>query len=106
MPTAIKADILLHPADAILKTTLISTPLQGLLIGNGWIDPYNQYHAYIEFALDTGIVKRDSDTANQLDTVWKRCNETLSTMGKEKVNVHVGDCEGILGLITESTVQT
>jgi carboxypeptidase D len=31
-------------------------------IGNGWIDPWNQYPAYYEFALEAGILKEGSDT--------------------------------------------
>ena len=48
-------------ADAILKTTLLSTPLKGIAIGNGWIDGRYQYPAYLEFAIRSGIITENSD---------------------------------------------
>jgi hypothetical protein len=36
-------------AQAILETTRLPTRLKGILIGNGWIDPWNQYPAYYEY---------------------------------------------------------
>jgi len=30
--------------------------LKGIAIGNGWVDPYNQYPAYATFAYENGLV--------------------------------------------------
>jgi hypothetical protein len=49
-----------QPADAILKTTLISTPLKGIAIGNGWFDGRSQYPAYYEFAINAGVIRKGS----------------------------------------------
>jgi len=36
-------------------------PLQGVAIGNGWIDAKRQYPAYIEYAVKMEILKETSD---------------------------------------------
>lgn len=47
-------------ADGILKTTLLSTPLKGIAIGNGWIDGRAQYPAYYDYAIEAGLIKAGS----------------------------------------------
>jgi hypothetical protein len=47
-----------HIADAILKSSLDPPiALQGLAIGNGWIDPREQYQGYVDFAYEKGMIK-------------------------------------------------
>lgn len=47
-----------HIADAILKSSLDPpVALQGLAIGNGWIDPREQYQGYVDFAYEKGLIK-------------------------------------------------
>lgn len=92
-------------AKAILETTRISTPLKGLLIGNGWIDPINQYPAYLDFALDAGVVKKGSATETSIRKSVDSCLARLTAGGVINVKIHNGGCEGILGAITDSTVQ-
>lgn len=47
-----------HIADAILKSSLDPpVALQGLAIGNGWIDPREQYQGYVDFAYEKGMIK-------------------------------------------------
>jgi|SRR5882762_7489408 len=47
-------------ADAILNSSL-STPLNGVAIGNGWIDPRRQYPSFLDYAVKHGIVELNSD---------------------------------------------
>ena len=45
--------------------------LQGVAIGNGWVDPYNQYGAYAQFAFDNGLINAFAKTA--LDAGFAFC---------------------------------
>ena len=92
-------------ADAILKTTQLPTKLKGLLIGNGWIDPINQYPAYLEFALAAGVVKKGSDVEKDLRKQVDSCTSKLKAMKPAEIKIHNAGCEGILGGITDSTIQ-
>ncbi|GAA5870014.1 hypothetical protein JCM3774_004337 [Rhodotorula dairenensis] len=94
-------------AQAILETTRLPTRLRGIMIGNGWIDPWNQYPAYYEFALEAGIVKEGSDTDKKVRKEVEHCMEKMKSIGgPDKLPVHVGVCERILGAITDSTIQS
>ncbi|GJN92002.1 hypothetical protein Rhopal_005030-T1 [Rhodotorula paludigena] len=91
-------------ADAILASTRIPTRLKGLLIGNGWIDPTNQYPAYLDFALQAGVIKKGSDAEAKVRKQVDLCQKTLSRPGRVE-RIHEGQCETILGAITDSTIQ-
>ncbi|CAE6516339.1 unnamed protein product [Rhizoctonia solani] len=88
-------------ADALLKTSSPSAPLRGIAIGNGWIDGRNQYPAYVDFAVDKGLIKRDSkefvNVQKALDRCWKALNTTKSS-------VNVGDCETVMNSVTDALV--
>lgn len=95
-------------ADAILAAStasLLPTQLKGLLIGNGWIDPYNQYPAYLDFALQAGVIKKGSQAEADVRREVDNCMKKLDGMGVQNVRIHNGECENILTAITESTVQ-
>lgn len=48
-------------ADAVLKApSLPAFPLRGIAIGNGWIDPREQYRGYVDFAYLHGLVDKGS----------------------------------------------
>ena len=48
-------------ADAILNAPqLPNFPLKGIAIGNGWIDPREQYPGYVDFAYEHGLVTAGS----------------------------------------------
>lgn len=51
-----------HPADAILSSNL-AIPLKGAAIGNGWIDSKQQYPAYIDFAVKSGMIEDKSEVS-------------------------------------------
>ncbi len=67
--------------------------LKGLLIGNGWISPKEQYEAYLSFAYEKGIVKKGSDVAAQLEAQYRICSKDLATHGS---TVDITSCEAIL----------
>ncbi|GAA5958162.1 hypothetical protein JCM21900_002928 [Sporobolomyces salmonicolor] len=93
-------------ASAFLSSRLpVASHLKGLLIGNGWIDPWNQYPAYLDFALQAGVIKAGSDAEARVRKEVARCIENQEKWGKQNVKIHNGVCEGILGSITDSTVQ-
>lgn len=93
-------------ADAIQKTTIVNTPLKGLLIGNGWISPREQYPAYLDYLVDQRLVKKNSQAYRNVRTVLDKCEEKLMQIEKDnggKGMVLVGECEQILGAIGAAT---
>ena len=67
--------------------------LAGLLIGNGWISPPEQYDAYLQFAYEKGLVTKGSDTASKLEVQARICQKELA-VGDPTVDN--GQCEQIL----------
>ncbi|KAH7105623.1 alpha/beta-hydrolase [Auriculariales sp. MPI-PUGE-AT-0066] len=85
-------------ADAILNSNL-GTPLKGVAIGNGWIDPPTQYKAYIDFALAKNLVKSGSLEYNQAMDIWKRCESQISSM--KVMPTGLNECEHLMATLTE-----
>ena len=75
--------------------------LQGLLIGNGWISPPEQYDAYLQYAYAKGIVKKDSDVGQRLEAQHGICKTELAGAAGEKVDQP--SCESILQQILALT---
>ena len=67
--------------------------LRGLLIGNGWISPADQYPAYLPFAYEEGIVKEGSSLSKNLEVLQSVCLSRLEA-GKNKVDIP--ECEDVL----------
>lgn len=93
-------------ADAILQSDL-STNLRGLIIGNGWISPREQYPAYLTNLVERGIVKEGSSAYTQVKASVDRCLQTIAVMDAKKAGsegmVLIAPCEEILGAITAAT---
>jgi len=53
--------------------------LKGLAIGNGWVDPYQQYPAYADFAYNNGIISRPEWLADQV--AMKACQVLIQAVG-------------------------
>lgn len=69
-------------------------PLKGLLIGNGWISPADQYPANFEFAEREGLIKEGTQTYRNLEALNSVCLSKLETAGsKNKINVR--ECENV-----------
>ncbi|PMD56976.1 pheromone processing carboxypeptidase-like protein Kex1 [Hyaloscypha bicolor E] len=79
--------------------------LKGMLIGNGWISPEEQYMAYLSFAYERGLVQRDSDVAKRLESQQAICVNKLNENGG-KDHVDIGQCEQILQEILRETQTT
>lgn len=69
--------------------------LRGLLIGNGWVDPVQQYLAYLPFSYSKGLLTKGTSEASQVEKLHKECAETLSDLGAENMTAHVDECEEI-----------
>ncbi|KAI2639039.1 alpha/beta-hydrolase [Hypomontagnella submonticulosa] len=74
--------------------------LQGLLIGNGWVSPPEQYEAYLTFAYEKGIVTKGSDIAGKLEAQYRQCRKDLSSSGQHVDNTA---CEHVLQEILRLT---
>lgn len=70
--------------------------LQGLVIGNGWMAPRQQYEAYISFAYKRGMIKEGSPEGEKLQQQWNICKSSLAA-APDKVDHH--ECEKILSLV-------
>ena len=69
--------------------------LLGLLIGNGWIAPLEQYNAYIDYAYSSGLIKRDSDDGKALERMREECIQKIGQSDGTGL-VSVSKCEDIL----------
>ncbi|KAI2470940.1 alpha/beta-hydrolase [Annulohypoxylon bovei var. microspora] len=83
-----------------LPQTQVAWNLKGLLIGNGWISPPEQYEAYLSFAYDKGIVAKGSDTSGKLEAQYRVCRKDLATSGNHVDN---SACERVLQEILRLT---
>ncbi|EFX03291.1 pheromone processing carboxypeptidase kex1 [Grosmannia clavigera kw1407] len=71
--------------------------LKGLLIGNGWISPAEQYESYIDFAYDKKLVTKGSSDSDRLENQRRVCDKMLAAAGgPENQPVDIGECESIL----------
>lgn len=75
--------------------------LKGLLIGNGWVSPADQYLAYLPFAYQNGMVQPDSDMAHRIEKQQSICVQKLSDGGHNHIDT--GECEQIMVSILEET---
>jgi carboxypeptidase D len=83
------------------KTDPTSWNLKGLLIGNGWISPVDQYLAYLPFAYEHGLIERKSAEAEQVESTQRACVKSLNGGGSDKVDSPT--CENILQTILRVT---
>lgn len=74
--------------------------LKGLLIGNGWISPVDQYEAYLKYAMQRGLFDKDSDTSKQLQDLQHGCSTVLTS---DPGHVSYDVCEGVLTTMLKIT---
>ncbi|KYK60392.1 Peptidase S10, serine carboxypeptidase [Drechmeria coniospora] len=67
--------------------------LKGLLIGNGWLSPNDQYDTYLKFAFEKGLLKKGSEQAELLQAKQNTCYRLL---GSNPGHVDYAECEDIM----------
>ncbi|KAL8418585.1 hypothetical protein RB594_001981 [Gaeumannomyces avenae] len=67
--------------------------LQGLLIGNGWISPKDQYPAYLDFAYEKKLIEKGSDVSQKLEMQQQICMKDIAASPHMVDAVH---CEAVL----------
>ncbi|KAI9221736.1 peptidase S10, serine carboxypeptidase [Blastocladiella britannica] len=80
------------------NSSMIPWSLKGMMIGNGWIDPVNQYRSYIDFGVKHNLLSGGFLTTAEED--WVGCR---SAMEKNGVRIHVPECESISNQVTEQS---
>lgn len=76
--------------------------LQGLLIGNGWIAPAEQYQSYLPFAYQENLIQGGTPEAARVEAAQSACIAALGRPGgTEKVEVSM--CETVLSTVLEVT---
>ncbi|CAG8921764.1 unnamed protein product [Penicillium salamii] len=79
-------------------------PLKGLLIGNGWISPQDQYPSYMKYIVREGLVEGGSTLHANLNSLNEVCLSNLETPGaKDKVSV--SSCEFVLEQFLDLTTE-
>ncbi|KAK0635869.1 serine carboxypeptidase [Bombardia bombarda] len=76
--------------------------LQGLLIGNGWISPKEQYDAYLQFAYEKKLIEKGTDIANKLEVQHRLCQKELAV---GPATIDSSACETILQDLLQFTVK-
>jgi carboxypeptidase D len=63
-------------ASAIINSTESNEiNLKGIAIGNGWIDPKQQYPGYVDFAYEKGLIKKDTPVSSYHLDIGSCANE-------------------------------
>lgn len=75
--------------------------MKGILIGNGWISPPEQYDAYLKFAYEKDLVKKGSDIGTKLEAAYSKCDKAMTNGGSNHVDT--GVCEEVLQEILRLT---
>ncbi|KAK4211439.1 Alpha/Beta hydrolase protein [Rhypophila decipiens] len=68
--------------------------LSGLLIGNGWISPREQYDAYLQYAFSKKLIVKGTSTAGKLEAQLRICQKDLSILEKQPIDL--ASCEAVL----------
>ncbi|KAI8305100.1 Pheromone-processing carboxypeptidase KEX1 [Colletotrichum sp. SAR11_59] len=66
--------------------------LQGLLLGNAWISPKEQYDAYLKYAYERKLIEKGSPVALKLEQQWRICRTSLAVEN----TVDFSECETVL----------
>lgn len=76
--------------------------IKGLLIGNGWIAPSEQYQSYLPYAYQENLIQGGSPEAEMVESALTSCLAELGKPGgNEKVDLNV--CETVLSRILQVT---
>ena len=79
-------------------------PIKGLLIGNGWISPTDQYPSYFKFIEREGLIQPGTTLQHNLNALNEVCLSKLETAGaKNKLNI--APCEFVLEQFLQLTTE-
>ncbi|KAL7416128.1 Alpha/Beta hydrolase protein [Mrakia frigida] len=94
-------------ADALLNTPhLPNFPLKGIAIGNGWIDPREQYPGYVDFAYEHGLVKAGTPQAADLTATLAVCQAEIDKhTDMATMPINMNNCGQVMSQVTERFVQ-
>ncbi len=77
--------------------------LQGILLGNPWVSPPEQYDSYLKYAFEKGLLDKDSETGKRLKAMERVCHTMIAS---DPGRVNYNECEEILTellLVTSKT---
>ncbi|EJD01360.1 KEX1 protein [Fomitiporia mediterranea MF3/22] len=86
--------------DAIISSNL-GISLNGLAIGNGWIDAHHQYPAYLDYAVKHALIEENSD-------IWKKIkqdtDDCIADLDKVTgpVPIQISKCESLVTSVAMS----
>ena len=69
--------------------------VRGLLIGNGWISPPEQYASFLPFAYKEGLVKEGTSEARDLERLQSSCFSRLEEPGSRN-KISIQQCDAVL----------
>lgn len=83
--------------------------LKSLLIGNGWIDPATQSLSYLPFAMENGLIDRNSPTFNELLKQHESCQNKINSVegnNAESSTFEFPECSKIIEKLIAITSET
>ncbi|WRT69408.1 uncharacterized protein IL334_006393 [Kwoniella shivajii] len=94
-------------ADGILKSPEMGDfPLKGIAIGNGWIDPIQQYPGYVDFAYEKGLIKHGTPEAEKMDSALKNCQDSMTKYTDPfKTPSNIDHCGEVMDSVTDAYIQ-
>ena len=100
-------------ADAMLRASNLSLHLEGIAIGNGFIDPASQYGTEVDTLLQAGVWKKNGPVRccftyvqehEHIKPILRACQDALQKDSVPHAEYPV--CDGIVGDIIKSSVRT
>ncbi|WWD20051.1 hypothetical protein CI109_104524 [Kwoniella shandongensis] len=85
-------------ADALVKSTEFPDyPLKGIAIGNGWIDPIQQYPGYVDFAYEKGLIKEGTPEAQEMEAALAVCQKSIEKyLDPSKTPINIEHCRQVM----------
>ncbi|WVQ96226.1 hypothetical protein IAU59_003330 [Kwoniella sp. CBS 9459] len=94
-------------ADALLKSSALPDyPLKGIAIGNGWIDPIQQYPGYVDFAYEKKLIEKGTPEAEKMEAALATCQTEMDKYTDPfKTPVNIDHCGEVMDSVSSPFVQ-